>query len=199
MADRPIIFSAPMVRALLAGRKAQTRRAIKPPTKMPTDADIVLSGTAWSWRLGTRGGSIPTPYAPGDRLWVREAIDRASVPGDVHYRADYEGDPTGLGWTPSIHMPRWASRLTLTITDVRVQRLQDISEEDARGEGCALTDAGVWNADPTRPQMAGCDARGAFYCLWNSIHGPDAWDANPWVAAIGFIVHRQNIDAAVAP
>ena len=127
MSDHPIIFSGPMVRSLLDGRKTQTRRVLKPQPQGEQPKN---------W---TRANDKAVRYAPGDRLYVREAINKVSTPGDVVYRADFEAggnDGAGLGWRPSIHMPRWASRLTLTVTDVRVQRLQDISEEDARAEGC---------------------------------------------------------------
>ena len=116
----------------------------------------------------------------GGRPWVR-------------YRATDELDvPSGTRWRPSIHMPRWASRLTLTVTDVRVQRLQEISEEDARAEGAYPCEGG-WSYGGS--PLAGTTARGAFYCLWNSLHGPDAWSANPWVCALTFTVDRRNIDA----
>lgn len=186
MADRPIIFSAPMVRALLSGRKTQTRRVLRDPT-----------GSGWyrhpktSQIVGCMGNPPPLlPYAPGDRLWVREALERANGEA-IGYPADGDWLPnTPWRWQrrtlPSIHMPRWASRLTLTVTEVRVQRLQDISEEDARAEGAK------------RP-MAICEDDGTTYVdgfanIWTSLHGPDAWDANPWVAAISFGVQRGNID-----
>ncbi|HUV48247.1 MAG TPA: hypothetical protein VMX11_04645, partial [Actinomycetes bacterium] len=101
----------------------------------------------------------------GDRLWVRETF---ACPETVrYYRADDAGIlPPGTKWTPSIHMPRWASRLSLTITDVRVQRLQDISEADAEAEGL--------------------DGRDLFACTWVNLYGPKSWLTNPWVWAITF-------------
>ena len=122
------------------------------------------------------------PYGqPGDRLWVRETF--AVPPGSTEqaeavYRASF--DPGDVTWTPSIHMPRWASRITLTITDVRVQRLQDISEDEAVAEGIdeaipPMNDHGPANAPRWR-----------FARLWNSINGVGAWDTNPWVWAITF-------------
>lgn len=196
MTDRPIIFSEPMVRALLDGRKTQTRRVLKPqPEELPN---------------GFAGCRLR--YALADRLYVREAwrarlYNQDVPPRDLdpwatrlHYDAD--GTPPecddGTNWQrarPSIHMPRWISRLTLTVTDVRVQRLQDISEADARAEG-AKPDrggggmAGIYSRMGVDPYAY---ARG-FRDLWNSLHGPDAWDANPWVVALTFTVRHGNID-----
>ena len=183
--DRPIIFSSPMVRALLDGRKTQTRRALNPqPETLPN---------------GFAGSRLP--YAFGDRLWVREAIDKVSEPGDVFYRADYEAahgnSGQGLGWKSSIHMPRWASRITLTVTEVRVQRLQEISEADAVAEGIFHRPSdfypqGVWTHGGDEGWHT---PEAAYRHLWNSLHGPDAWDENPWVVAITFTTERRNIDA----
>lgn len=204
MADRPIIFSAPMVRALLDGRKVQHRMALKPqPSAFRDDGLPLVNGRR---EYFGDGGWQRLPYAPGDRLWVREAWSgdydmRAIKPQDrfgparqpIWYWADTKRD-CGQWERPRspIHMPRWASRLTLTVTDVRVQRVQDISNENAIAEGIephghAFTGYGkqadVW--------MAPYDS---FASLWNSIHGPGAWDANPWVAAITFTVRKGNID-----
>ena len=198
MADKPIIFSAPMVRALLEGRKTQTRRVVRQP-----DVD---AGQHWhrypaGWFMIDAEDAYlaKTPYQTGDRLYVREQC--ATWTGtitDVAYRADEtEGEwenlkhDAGLGFwkmRPSIHMPRWASRLTLTVTDVRVQRLQDISEADAMAEGVdAVTMDDV-------PRQAAMSRRSDFAALWNSLHGPEAWDANPWVAAYTFRPVLGNID-----
>lgn len=208
MAERPIIFSAPMVRAMLDGRKTQTRRVL--PLAHPKfshqnvlDPDMLVDKQyVWFWD-GVHdcvGASWPLPYAPGDRLWVREncatwgdheAIYRAD--DAVEYGLAVSDGKFGAKWKarPSIHMPRWASRLTLTVTDVRVQRLQDISEADAVAEGCdavlALTIKRPNGAHPGNPRECYCD-------LWNSLHGPGAWDANPWVVAVTFTVQRGNID-----
>lgn len=216
--DRPIIFSAPMVRALLDGRKTQTRRVLKPQPSACRWKDYVLE----QHRDGVYR-AVKTPYAPGDRLWVREAwatVNTSGGPGWA-YRADgdfiqpeYDGEDFGVGpsfnydkypgkysmwfddllagvpghqWKSSIHMPRWASRLTLTVTDVRVQRLQDISDDDVRAEGIGAL-PGNHTGDPAL-------MRADFRAIWNSIHGPGAWEANPWVAAISFTVERGNIDA----
>lgn len=175
--DRPIIFSAPMVRALLDGRKTMTRRK------------------AWK-KEGERGfvqwGEGPSPWQrvqPGDRLWVREACmsdpDRFTI-----YRADWERYNVcdTMRWRPSIHMPRWASRLTLTVTAVRVERLQEISCADAIAEGIAPA-ANSQTIDCDTP-----DPRDEFHALWDRLHGEGAWDANPEVVAITFAVRKGNID-----
>jgi len=184
MTDRPILFSAPMVRALLDGRKTMTRRVLRLPTKTLSGGPIYERKDMGGWEPTTNGGGgsftvardgsrvlsretvgiwhrttgvcLDVPYQVGDRLWVRESIDKVCTdPGDeVHYMADWDGDARGLGWRPSIHMPRWASRLTLTVTDVRVQRLQDISEADAQAEGI------VWQ-EPTDDDRAWARARAA--------------------------------------
>lgn len=200
MADRPIIFSAPMVRALLDGRKTQTRRVLKKPAAI--DA-LAVFGPAFM----TLPGNVDLiGYAPGDRLWVREAVCWVSGWG-WRYRADNddlaEKRETGevSRWRPSIHMPRWASRLTLTVTEVRVQRLQDISEADAVAEGIqrligskgpnyfTREISGKWSGSFNAPTAAE-----VYSDLWNSLHGPGAWDANPWVVALTFTVQRGNID-----
>lgn len=200
MTDRPIIFSAPMVRALLDGRKTQTRRVLGNSGPGRGRSNIFSAQIGWSDSYVLDPGNAgwrerDTPYAPGDRLWVREAFSYESLDVDRNgfmppwYWAD--GNPESGDFTrpkPSIHMPRWASRLTLLVTDVRVQRLQEISSADAIAEGCPpYANSATIDCDTSNP-------RDDFKRLWNSIHGPDAWDANPWVAAISFTVHRCNID-----
>jgi len=205
MTDKPIIFSAAMVQALLDGRKTQTRRLLKPQPEL--SRVIPLDQAGW---FGDEEGEVKfkTPIATGDRLYVRETC-RATELKDgndgIEYMADnvwreiantqeaadrwgqvYHYGKTGpkgrIGQTvPAIHMPRWASRLTLTVTDVRVQRLQEISTDDAIAEG--RSSGGEF-----------LSGRRWFRDLWNSLHGPDAWDANPWVAAYTFTVQRGNID-----
>lgn len=218
MTDRQIIFGAPMVRALLEWRKTQTRRVLKP---QPQPCGGKIPGAIYEndflWPTKTPGVGVvsckpfppqkyledfPIPYAPGDRLWVREACALwTGAHRDVVYRASVTDDEwaalrhdAALGfWTTRspIHMPRWASRITLTVTDVRVQRLQEISEADAAAEGVVPT----WpDGVPISHDGTGAVCIAAFRDLWNSIHGPDAWDANPWVAAISFSVQRGNID-----
>lgn len=200
MKELPIIFSAPMVRALLDGRKTQTRRILKPQPSKPFGG-IFCDAVKW-WTGDSLTGevieSLRVPYAVGDRLWVREAwrvragkYDRMK-PADLPQTATvlYEADPFEKGIDygkrrPSIHMPRWASRITLEVTEVRVQRLQEISGEDTIVEGvqCPTCEAMKYSA---------CHDSGCFHSLqlfkelWNGLHGPGAWEANPWVAAISF-------------
>lgn len=227
MSDKPIIFNAAMVRALLeggkgfCGRKTQTRRVMKPqPFKEPIQDEETgeWGHVEYDYKRNANGYCEPydefwlplagLKYQIGMRLWVRETFSgldllRGHLPLDwplspIWYWAD--GNPVHNDWTrpkPSIHMPRWASRLTLIVTDVRVQRLQDISEDDAIAEGVALEryvpvsdSAGMHasgEAEPTDPVEEYRD-------LWNTIYGPDAWKANPWVSAITFTVHHCNID-----
>ncbi len=228
--DRPILFSGPMVRALLAGRKTQTRRAIKPiPLSACASplisfnhgiaeysfgrADKDARGLKW-WRC---------PYGqPGDRLWVRETYQVEPHPAQfvrVFYAKDEAteerrvwpaGDPRWMQadrlwtepdvWRPSIHMPRWASRITLEVTDVRVERLQDISEEDAQAEGITHWGDGFhWEANagwPGEPEgmksvrFVGLSAKQAYMGLWEQINGRESLDANPWVWAVSFRTPR---------
>lgn len=181
MTDRPIIFSAPMVRALLDGRKTQTRRIYRVPP-----GSYVEQGRIWAMTDGCPHGDAALPYAPGDRLWVREAFTEVPMIGPRYYATN--DIPASFKKVSPIHMPRWASRLTLTVTEVRVQRLQEISEEDARSEGFGSL---ITTVDKLGPSIT---ARDGFREIWHTLHGPGAWDANPWVAALTFTVHRQNID-----
>jgi len=224
MADKPIIFSGPMVRALLEGRKTQTRRLLRPQPSKPWGSAF-RDGNRW-WTGDSLTAEVieewALRYAPGDRLYVREAFLRGAAheggemmeAESTYCRAD--GDPFDSWydpktdaykdrppWKPSIHMPRWASRLTLIVNDVQVQRLQDISEVDAWAEGCKRGEPwdnrqGYFPAeepDPSGIGHVGWDfAKEWFEDLWNSLHGPDAWDQNPWVVAVSFTVHRCNID-----
>jgi hypothetical protein len=199
MAIRPIIFSAPMVLALLAGRKTQTRRVHKPQPKFgfkPWQDDGIWKQSGY----GEAGDDfLAVPYAPGDLLYVREAAYFA--PNRVAYAAANgelaKGERVeGFGrLKPSIHMPRWASRLTLAVTDVRVQRLNEISKGDAMAEGVAATE--FWSAAVSNTDSRWEPARIAFRLLWNSLHGPDAWLLNPWVVAVTFDVHKANVDQFV--
>ena len=180
MKERPILFSAPMVRALLAGTKTQTRRIIKPQHLAFFNQDAAAMLSDWNER--------PLPYGQtGDRLWVRETFghferNQHFKPGcNVYYRADgncLELEP----WRPSIHMPRWASRITLEITSVRVERLQDISEADAQAEG--VTDDGSLVTDLDGKDRGGTIA--AYATLWEVINGVGSWDDNPWVWVVSF-------------
>ena len=225
MTDRPIIFSASMVKALLEGRKSQTRRILKPqPVSLPgrvtapaQDDDGIWGQTITEWRWSDSLGNyeperetfqpLRLRYAIGDRLWVRETHSLHHAHG--HGRSDglrwgpWGGLPTTVSadgtqiayyregfdrcghgrWRSPIHMPRWASRLTLTVTDVRVERLQEISEADAFDEGV------------TRADVPLATWRASYRTIWNSLHGPHAWADNPWVAAISFTVARRTIEA----
>ena len=171
MKERPILFSAPMVRAILDGRKTQTRRVVKP---QPVGKQTIIEGVAHT-TIGMN------PADDGAVWYVADCVN----PG-IAIRADnYETSGTGCGlssspkWKPSIHMPRWASRINLEITGIRVERLNDISEADARAEGCRS------NAD-TLAETGYATCRDAFRDLWESINGPGSWDANHWVWCIEF-------------
>lgn len=200
MKERPILFSAPMVRAIINSTKTQTRRVVKPQPEAGEkffSLDIALnmdggpSGLA-AWFLDSNEGGLPPvfcPYGqPGDRLWVRETFMHepadycweASVsipcrPASTVYRADFPDSVPGEGWKPSIHMPRNLSRITLEVTGVRVERLNDISRGDAMEEGCPF------------PNMAdGTDPRSWYADLWRQINGAGSWAANPWVWVVEF-------------
>lgn len=202
MTERGILFSAPMVRALLDGSKTQTRRPAKPRRKPSlldgswTD-DYVLDPGNRDWLMRDN------PYGqPGDRLWVREtwAQPAALDPGPTVYRADYpdcvpaqyENVPPAeeITWKPSIHMFRKDSRILLEITGVRVERLQDISEADAIAEGVEPHEVRQFalhglNAEE-RAAIRRQAAVGPYRGLWESINGGGSWDANPWVWVIEF-------------
>jgi hypothetical protein len=205
MKERPILFSGPMVRAILEGKKTQTRRIIKPQPPNGAHPFFILCSNCekdeGKWRFTANKdhlsktvlGPIACPYGkPGDRLWVRESfalvpatayrcstgVQQTINPGDPDtcavYREGWERSKPG-SWGPSIFMPRWASRITLEITGVRVERLQQISDADALAEGCSAAD------------MRSGDSLASVYArLWESIHGPGSWDANPWVWVIEF-------------
>lgn len=214
MTERGMIFNSEMVRAILDGRKTQTRRIMKEQPVLNGNFYEVF-GSAWSKGMtsipAVPGHSLSTrcPFgAVGDRIWVREGffpapLEMQSEPPrktmwNIAYRdgmqmeklAPAEYNPTIYNyerWTPSIHMPRWASRILLEITDVRVERLNAISEEDARAEG--IIDGGCLNCG--EPEPCGCanpepDATDAFAYLWQSIYGQENWNANPWVWVISF-------------
>lgn len=184
---RPILMNAAMVRATLAGTKTQTRRLIKPweprvtkkPTPVPADVAYLPDFTCYR---------STCPYgAPGDRLWVREAWAVHPDYGGRHsiYRADRGVEHDADRWTPSIHMPRWASRITLHITGVRVERLRSISEADALAEGIVqLADGGYGLADTRFNNYS--DPRLSFLSLWESINGEGSVMADPWVWVVEF-------------
>jgi hypothetical protein len=215
MKERGILFSAPMVRALLAGTKTQTRRVVKLPHANPLGAweattvggpdggrtragdTIPLQGAIWHTRTGD---CLLCPNGmPGDRLWVRESFSGARAyetrgyplrewGNKIFYWAD--GNPRSGDWTkprPSIHMPRCLSRITLELTEVRVERLQDISEADAIAEGIAQDEIdGVLHVAEAMNQREPRPAACAYRTLWEDISGAGSWARNPWVWVLAF-------------
>lgn len=203
MRERAINMHETEVRAILEGRKTQTRRVVQLSDDMFDSVTpmIGLRDEKRFWRFAfsvdgaTQTEDVLCPHGTvGDRLWVREAWAPAEaalplLPG-VLYRADYH---TGLEkrdgdekWRPSIHMPRWASRITLEITGVRVERLQEISERDARSEGVDTMRDMRFAAPLGNLHSGAC--RLNFIDLWQSINGPESWSANPWVWVVEFKV-----------
>ena len=244
MTEHPILFSAPMVRAILKGDKTQTRRVMKVQPQghywktLPgyqlkhTEAVMANGKVAVKFRHTIPQNPSPDfenawiscPYGvPGDLLWVRETVAHGEgLKYHVAYKADsqcgawgWDGDGNplfslhghvlegdagravgnygmhryGKRWTPSIHMPRWASRIRLRIRDVRVERLQDISEDDAVAEGVAL-ERYVPVSDSAGKHASGeaepTDPVAEYRDLWNHINGAGAWESNPWVWALSF-------------
>lgn len=239
--ERPILFSAPMIRALLAETKTQTRRIVKPQPAHLCRFEMNGAGThalhlGPPLKPGTTFSIVPVkatsadhrlacPYgAPGDRLWVRETwycddytagdFEAARVgyvsgtPTDdefvqqwreaMDYRATHDcktyeagcpcrDDDGGSSWRPSIFMPRWASRITLELVDVRVQRLLDITEDDARAEGVEPVRL-VGKVYPSKhaADVERLSYRSGFADIWRKINGCSSWDENPWVWAITF-------------
>lgn len=191
MTERPIIFSGPMIRAILDGRKTMTRRVIK---SQPNSTQILARDAAapsgYSWISPEYDDELLTcPYGqPGDQLWVREtwADTRDECRRHpVSYRADWniEDDfDRGFNWRPSIHMPRWASRITLEVTGVRVEQLCDITEEDAIKEGVDPV------AHPSYPALKARAHTRGFCWLWDSLNSKRGfgWEANPFVWVIEF-------------
>jgi len=247
--ERPILFSGPMVRAILEGRKTQTRRVVKPQPQESFAVDYNKDGDVnerrsygWSWQRSPMHGHLDCPNEmitlcpygqPGDRLWVRETWQMVDQDGEADassllrerlgstapfrgvqgdrpitwravYRADGEAEhPTygPINWRPSIHMPRWASRLALEVTVVRVERLQEISEEDAKAEGARFfpdIPLGRGSVYPPLPRWSMFDpadtdqclgtARFAFGNAWNKTYAKRGlgWDTNPWVWVVEF-------------
>ncbi|EGY1537788.1 hypothetical protein JHR70_000989 [Salmonella enterica] len=204
MKERGMIFNAEMVNAILSGRKTQTRRPIKWKQTRFTEIGEREDGSNWPWSEDTEKVCDywhPCPYGEiGDRIWVRETFQgplfdyeqmqsyledssKFEKPEFCQYAADgkpapeyYDAeDNLHCGWRPSIHMPRWASRILLEITDVRVERLNSISDSDASKEGCCIAD-----------MESGDCLSDVFTRLWTSIYGDDSWQANPWVWVIEF-------------
>lgn len=235
MAERPILFSAQMVRAILEGRKTQTRRIVKGRGRRGAPEFHGGQGeandpSAWGWffdgpdhhgwevlarglneRVDNGLVSMPCPYGePGDRLWVRETWglpprydpkehgDLKTKPrlGPVCFAADFSGRHAWNGgkWRPSIHMPRWASRITLEVTGVRVERLQAITEEDARAEGVRPffeEYSGIGREQRLTSGELARDAehRASFAVLWDTLAAGNVaawWKSNPWVWCVEF-------------
>lgn len=213
---KPILFNTEMVQALLDGRKTQTRRVIKPQPERTYVAGHGIGRAGYTnewvtchqsdefgWEAWKEKALINCPYGqPGDLLWVRETFTiyqgySDSVP---LYKTGEHDDL--LKWSPSIHMPRWASRLTLKITNVRVERVQDISEEDAKAEGVYSWNGNtgdvrtgahkIWGTK----EVSALDPVAAFELLWDSINTKRgySWESNPWVWVIEFEVIKKNID-----
>lgn len=211
MKERPILFSAAMIRAILAGTKTQTRRQIKPQPNvdgvdLQTPPDQIDNLIKAAWNAGFV--DVRCPYGQvGDRLWVRETwgfdsgvrhdfrpvLGRRDLSGmdlldHVEYRADAEYGPCAeeIGdaprWRPSTQMPRWASRITLEVTDVRVERLQNISDSDVQAEGIARTDANTFEVEDAEFQ----DARSAFAWLWQGNGKRAPWESDPWCWVVSF-------------
>ena len=248
--ERPILFSGQMVQAILAGRKTQTRRVMKPqPVGLELDPDYMVNGecpSRWfrfdpgtnarleyarpavrrkaskgqrektkGWQRSRYGSDGPQwteseviglcPYGlPGDRLWVRESFgawfrgyswrdtfcaqrtqDRCD---QIFYRATHNYPDDDQKWIPSIHMPRWASRITLEVTAVRVQRVQEISEEDAKAEGAMYVDGGEIGHSGWRHDFKDVFATAKASFLWQVVNGRRGfgWEVNPWVWCISF-------------
>lgn len=208
MKEYPIIFSAPMVRAILDGKKTQTRRVMKPQPDEDGKVTVGQIGTSrgiayvGNQRAGGLVARVPCPYGQlGDRLWVREtwaeSFGTESDPDSIVYQADnrvrfhedkifkwdndepfYDKD-WAEKWKPAMFMPRWASRITLEITEIRVQRVQEISAEDCIAEGLRTN---------LREHDAVCDLRAQYRTLWDSLNAKRdcSWDLNPWVWAVTF-------------
>lgn len=191
--ERPILFSTPMVQAILEGRKTQTRRIVSKSNSLhnlqweyfdwnvvhinkPVGLKVKCKGQDELWRISPK-------WQVGDILWVRESwcktLDVDEFTDGYLYKAEY-ADPSFTKWKPSIHMPRAACRIRLEITDIKVERLQEISREDAIAEGM-----------PHQWQKMKCgeflpDPRGEFYITWSKINGAESWNQNPWVWVISF-------------
>lgn len=217
MKERPMLMSAPMVRAILAGTKTQTRRVVKPQPPAGWDRNCWFSAPVWGWTAEAEPTQtwhkVRCPYGqPGDRLWVRESWmpdppcdgtwgytawagsrigqiaavpERFQHPAFCNYRASWLHGTDGLRWTPGIHMPRWASRITLEVAGVRVERLQDISVADALAEGIVQLRDGGYGL-PAGEHYHATDPCISYWSLWDHINGPGSVEANPWVWVVEF-------------
>lgn len=203
MKERGMIFNGEMVRAILDGRKTQTRRPVRFPV-LDKNLGCELAGNELSGELSA-GNYLNSAFGkPGDRIWVRETWNKYG--GLLTYRADHDWiddmrkeTVCTAKWVPSIHMPRWASRILLEITDMRVERLNAISPEDAESEGLERTNFTGFGDEPGLPSYPEPDVYfdplkkqwkeyppEAFAGLWESIYGKESWNSNPWVWVIEF-------------
>ena len=196
MKSRPILFSAPMVRALMAGTKTQTRRPLRDGTWLDPKEGVIRMCSVGNGVTGFQ--SVACPYGvPGDQLWVRETwahhVQAQSAERDEDGPFVYAADgPQALQarlaskWTPGIHMFRWASRITLEITAVRVERLQDISEADAQAEGIEYSERFGGYCIGEAQHFNSHDPRESYWSLWEAINGPGSVEANPWAWCLSF-------------
>lgn len=230
MKERPILFNSPMVRAILEGRKGQTRRVVKPqpacdgiisdgpihgpemyePVAYDRHGEMIPGAEIFGIYDDSGEWGVKCPYGRlGDRLWVRETWSAHFMyndvkPSEIYHedgdslwchatsdespvRGSCHGDQRGK-WRPSIFMPRWASRILLEITGIRVERLNDISRADAENEGLSMWPHKgdyAWGYDGGHEAGHGSPT-GAFMALWGSINGADSWKANPWVWVVKF-------------
>lgn len=184
MVDRPIIFSGPMVRALLAGRKTQTRRLASSPLARCAVGDRLYVREAWA-PLSACTLNDPGSQAMADNGFYR--ADDSTIEGEISR------------WTPSIHQPRWASRLTLTVAAVRIEPLCSITDADAEAEGVRRTTRGWHVPGAELPPVS--TAAEAFARLWSSLHRTDGecWSDNPDIVALTFTVTAENIDRMAVP
>jgi hypothetical protein len=218
MKERPLIFSGPMVRALLENRKTQTRRICKPAASL---SQVIRHGDAWSDETGTP--VFHSPYGrPGDRLWVKETtidVEAFGWPGPLYAESQEARDAMASGYgafdrpdyippsrirkRTSLFMKRSMSRILLEIIEVRVERLQDISEADAIAEGIEQLGPGKWRnymyteLPDGLPRHAD-DPVASYASLWRTINGGASWDANPWVWRVEFRRTGASSDGAVS-
>lgn len=186
MTVRPIIFSGPMIMALLAGRKTQTRRLITSPLNHCEPGDLLYARENFA-------------IVPATAHRMSDDIAQTVCPTDRDFAAIYAAgwNRSIPKWRPSIHMPRWASRVALDVTDRRAQRLQSITDEDAIAEGVQKSMGGMWCGGPHNAHGAPRQwntPRQAYFDLWDTLHGEGAANDNPEVCALTFTVHKANID-----
>jgi hypothetical protein len=196
--ERPILFSAAMVRAILDGRKTQTRRVVKP--RKDLSFGCLLQPNELAGEVNN-GSYLNCVYGkPGDKFWLRETWSQHPQFADIAYKADGEEfeDSDGFTWIPkwkpSIHMPRWASRINLEITGLRVECLQNINRQDSFAEGIQNLSDGDYYEFGIRDLCSAQHPVRAYQLLWESINGQGSWDKNPWVWVIEF----KRIDESVS-